>query len=148
MLRNLLLLPLLLLAPLAEAQQLPPEQAALKAHVQFLAADALRGREGGTHEYDIAAQYVAAQMLDLRDLSHFHRFVYHGSVPSTLTPVKETKLQVRIPAAVTDGSPQIIGQSGDLVAVGRRGAVSDPIDLLPQIIGDPLVSVETQDPFV
>ncbi|KRC81009.1 M20/M25/M40 family metallo-hydrolase [Sphingomonas sp. Root241] len=63
MLRSLLLLPLLVLAPLAQAQQLAPEQAALKAHVQFLAADALRGREAGTHEYDIAAQYVAAQML-------------------------------------------------------------------------------------
>ena len=63
MLRSLLLLPLLVLAPLAQAQQLAPEQAALKAHVQFLAADALRGREAGTHEYDIAAQYVATQML-------------------------------------------------------------------------------------
>ncbi|WP_029937189.1 M20/M25/M40 family metallo-hydrolase [Sphingomonas sp. UNC305MFCol5.2] len=63
MLRSLLLLPLILLAPLAQAQQLPPDQAALEAHVRFLAADALRGREAGTHEYDIAAQYVAAQML-------------------------------------------------------------------------------------
>jgi hypothetical protein len=64
MLRCLLLLPLFLLgAPLAHAQQLPPEQAALKAHVQFLADDTLRGREAGTHAYDVAAEYVAAQML-------------------------------------------------------------------------------------
>lgn len=63
MLRSLLLLPLLALALPAAAQQLPPEQAALKAHVQLLASDQLRGREAGTHEYDIAAEYVAAQML-------------------------------------------------------------------------------------
>ncbi|TGX53728.1 M20/M25/M40 family metallo-hydrolase [Sphingomonas gei] len=55
----------LLLASPAHAQQLPPEQAALEAHVRFLASDALRGREAGTHEYDIAAEYVAAQMLAL-----------------------------------------------------------------------------------
>ena len=40
---------------------LPPEQAALRAHVLFLAADAMKGREAGSAEYDIAAQYVAAQ---------------------------------------------------------------------------------------
>lgn len=47
----------------AQAQQLPAGQAALKADVSFLAADALRGREAGTREYDIAAEYVASQML-------------------------------------------------------------------------------------
>ncbi|KQT34894.1 aminopeptidase [Sphingomonas sp. Leaf412] len=40
---------------------LPPDQAAMRAHVLFLASDALRGREAGTHDYDVAAQYVAAQ---------------------------------------------------------------------------------------
>lgn len=57
------LLALLLLALPAGAQPLPPEQAALKAHVQFLASDALRGREAGTPDFDRAAEYVAAQML-------------------------------------------------------------------------------------
>lgn len=42
---------------------LTPQQAALKAHVAFLASDALRGREAGTPDYDVAAEYVAAQML-------------------------------------------------------------------------------------
>jgi hypothetical protein len=62
----------LLAAPLAQAQTaaapaapLPPEQAALKAHVQFLASDALRGREAGTRDYDVAAEYVASEMLRL-----------------------------------------------------------------------------------
>jgi hypothetical protein len=40
---------------------LPDNQAAMKAHVMFLASDAMRGREAGSPEYDIAAQYVAAQ---------------------------------------------------------------------------------------
>src|ERR1044072_6787849 len=63
MLRSLLALPLLLLAPLAQAQQLPSDQAAIKAHVQFLASDAMRGREAGTRDFDVAAEYVAAQFL-------------------------------------------------------------------------------------
>ncbi len=40
---------------------LPDDQAAMKAHVMFLASDAMRGREAGSPEYDIAAEYVAAQ---------------------------------------------------------------------------------------
>ena len=43
------------------AAPLPADQAAMKAHVLFLASDAMRGREAGSPEYDIAAQYVAAQ---------------------------------------------------------------------------------------
>jgi hypothetical protein len=63
MLRSLLALPLLFLAPLAHAQELPPAQAAIKAHIQFLASDAMRGREAGTRDFDVAAEYVAAQFL-------------------------------------------------------------------------------------
>ncbi len=40
---------------------LPPEEAALKSHVMFLASDALKGREAGSPEFDIAANYVASQ---------------------------------------------------------------------------------------
>ena len=43
------------------AAPLPADQAAMKAHVLFLADDALKGREAGTPEFDIAAAYVAAQ---------------------------------------------------------------------------------------
>ncbi|MEN3745664.1 M28 family metallopeptidase [Sphingomonas sp. HF-S3] len=63
MLRTLVALPLLLVAPIAAAQTLPPDQAAIKAHVQFLASDAMRGREAGTRDFDVAAEYAAAQML-------------------------------------------------------------------------------------
>ena len=40
---------------------LPADQAAMKAHVMFLASDAMKGRDAGSPEYDIAAQYVASQ---------------------------------------------------------------------------------------
>lgn len=43
------------------AAPLPADQAAMKAHVLFLASDAMQGREAGSAAYDIAAQYVAAQ---------------------------------------------------------------------------------------
>jgi len=43
--------------------QLPDDQAAMKAHVMFLASDALRGREAGTPEYRIAAEYVASRFF-------------------------------------------------------------------------------------
>ena len=59
--------PLLLAAALTTAATaqapLPDDQAAMKAHVLFLASDALKGREAGSPEYDIAAEYVAAQFF-------------------------------------------------------------------------------------
>ncbi|HEX8419487.1 MAG TPA: M28 family metallopeptidase [Sphingomonas sp.] len=74
MFRTIAALPLLALAASVGAQDqtatalnariaapLPADQAAMKAHVLFLADDALKGREAGTPEFDIAAAYVAAQ---------------------------------------------------------------------------------------
>ena len=40
---------------------LPADQAAMKAHVMFLASDAMKGRDAASPEFAIAAQYVAAQ---------------------------------------------------------------------------------------
>lgn len=50
-------------APETKPAALPDDQAAFKAHVMFLADDALKGREAGTPEYDIAAAYVASQFF-------------------------------------------------------------------------------------
>ncbi|MCW3846372.1 M28 family metallopeptidase [Sphingomonas sp. LB-2] len=41
--------------------ELPADQAAMKAHVMFLASDEMRGRDAGSPEFNIAAQYVASQ---------------------------------------------------------------------------------------
>jgi Zn-dependent M28 family amino/carboxypeptidase len=46
-----------------DAAPLSQEAAAIKAHVMFLASDAMKGRDAGSPEYDIAAQYVAAQFF-------------------------------------------------------------------------------------
>lgn len=51
--------------PVAAADPATREEAQLKAHVAFLASDAMRGREAGSPEYDIAAEYVAARYLEL-----------------------------------------------------------------------------------
>ena len=59
-----LILPLLLAAAPAFATETPlsPDEAALRAHVAYLASDELRGREAGTPDYDKAAAYVADRM--------------------------------------------------------------------------------------
>lgn len=46
----------------ATAQDASINAAALKSHVQFLASDALRGREASSRDYDVASEYMAAQM--------------------------------------------------------------------------------------
>lgn len=49
-----------MLAALALLLAITPN--AIKAHIDFLSADALEGRETGTRGYDVAAAYVAAQL--------------------------------------------------------------------------------------
>ncbi|HEX8301825.1 M20/M25/M40 family metallo-hydrolase [Sphingomonas sp.] len=63
MIRAFLLATTLLAAAPAAAQELSADAAALKAHVAFLASDAMKGRDTGSNEIAIAEQYVAAQML-------------------------------------------------------------------------------------
>lgn len=60
--RALLFASCILAAAPAAAQDLTPDAAALKAHVAFLASDAMKGRATGSPELAIAEQYVAAQM--------------------------------------------------------------------------------------
>lgn len=63
------LAPLLAIASWLPAAPVAGEQrgsieAGLKAHALFLADDALRGRDTGTAEYEIAARYVAAELRE------------------------------------------------------------------------------------
>lgn len=60
MLRSALCLLVLVSGP-GVSQAWQPEEAAMRAHVRFLASDEMKGREAGTPQYDIAARYVAAQ---------------------------------------------------------------------------------------
>jgi Peptidase family M28/PA domain len=52
-------LPLIVGASDAPTEAITPD--AMRAHVEFLASDALEGRETGTRGYDIAAEYVASR---------------------------------------------------------------------------------------
>jgi len=58
-------LALALAAPVLADDGFKPSQAALKAHVDFLASDAMHGRDTDSPEYDIAAQYVATRFAEL-----------------------------------------------------------------------------------
>jgi hypothetical protein len=46
-----------------DAAPLSPGASAIKGHVMFLASDAMKGREAGSPEYDIAAEYVSSQFF-------------------------------------------------------------------------------------
>lgn len=48
-------------APEKTPAPLTAEGAAIRAHVAYLAADGLQGREAGSQGFDTAAQYVAQQ---------------------------------------------------------------------------------------
>jgi Zn-dependent M28 family amino/carboxypeptidase len=67
----------------APVPTLPDDQAAMRAHVMFLASDAMRGREAGSHEFDIAAQYVAAQFFAAGLKPGGDRGTYLQDVPLT-----------------------------------------------------------------
>ncbi len=72
----------LLFAGAAFAQPLAePSSANIRAHMAFLASDRLRGREAGTPEYDIAANYVAAQMKQLGLVPRGDKGRYFQHVP-------------------------------------------------------------------
>jgi Zn-dependent M28 family amino/carboxypeptidase len=56
-------------------------QERLKAHIEFLAADELRGRQPGTEGYDIAAHYVASQFRQMGLMPAGSEDSYYQQVP-------------------------------------------------------------------
>lgn len=62
--RSIVAVAALMTAGAAGAQVYQPDPNAIRAHMTFLAADEMRGREAGTREYDIAANYVAARFME------------------------------------------------------------------------------------
>jgi Zn-dependent M28 family amino/carboxypeptidase len=63
----------------APASDFTPSPEAIKAHMTFLADDAMEGREAGTRGYDIAANYVAAQyaLLGLKPAGDNGAYLQH-----------------------------------------------------------------------
>lgn len=88
---------------------LPADQAAMKAHVMFLASDAMRGREAGSAEFDIAAHYVAAQFYAAGLRPGGDEGGYLQKVPLVAVKLADKGNFVWTPA---NGSPQafVLGQ--------------------------------------
>ena len=89
---------------------LPADQAAIKAHVVFLASDAMRGREAGSPEFDIAAQYVASQFYaaGLRPGGDQGGYLQH-------VPLVAYKLDGRGEAAVAGRTPVPLAFGDDFI---------------------------------
>src|SRR5919106_988433 len=72
---------------------------ALRAHLKFLADDALEGRRPGTRGGDVAAKYIAAQFerLGLEPAGDSSTYFHHVPI-ITLTPTPTLKVTAPTPA--------------------------------------------------
>ncbi len=72
-------------APRAEAAVVTADANALQSHLEFLASDALEGRDTGSRGHEIAAQYIAAQFKALNlepagdDGTYYQRIAFRRS---------------------------------------------------------------------
>ena len=110
-----------------------PDQSAanIKAHMAFLASDKLKGREAGSPEFDLGADYVAAQMKQL-GLKPSGKQSYFQPVPLVASRIKDqgrltlTDASGRVTALefgkdyVVNGSPlaETLNMNAPLVFVG------------------------------
>lgn len=126
------LIPLLLLAStgaFAQTAPLTPDEAAMRAHVAFLASDEMKGRAPGTPEYDRAAAYVADQMRAAGlqpagdDGTYLQRVPLASAVPAgkgSLTAVGRPKLIFGSDYLTsTSFLEPDLRRSGEIVFVGR-----------------------------
>jgi len=84
---SVLVLAALAATPLS-AQTRPQQETAIRAHVEFLADDAMLGRDSFTPEYRIAANYVATQLMAAGvqpggdDGSYFQNIDFQATMPA------------------------------------------------------------------
>jgi Zn-dependent M28 family amino/carboxypeptidase len=102
--------------------------AALRAHLEFLADDALEGRLPGTRGYDVAAKYMAAQFAALGLDGAAENGTYFQRVPLRRTEVVPEATSVTL----TNGASTVhLGGSSDLLVFdthqASQGAVSAPV---------------------
>ena len=116
---------------------LPDNQAAMKAHVMFLASDAMRGREAGSPEFDIAAEYVAAQFYAAGLRPAGDEGGYLQKVPLvTYRPADKGDLVLTRKDAV----PQRLVFGDDYVPSAYAGAASTAIDAPVVFVGFGIVA--------
>jgi Zn-dependent M28 family amino/carboxypeptidase len=82
----------LAIAGTAGAQAYRPDPNTMRAHITFLADDAMRGREAGTPEYEIAANYVAARFMEYGLKPVGDRGSYLQRVPLTTYVPREGRI--------------------------------------------------------
>lgn len=142
---RLLPLALMFAAPGALAQTAPltPDEAAMRAHVAFLAADEMKGREPGTPEYDRAAAYVAGQMRAAGLQPGGDGGGYLQRVPlASVVPAGKGRLTAAGRPALTFGADYLpstsflepdLRRSGEVVFVGQ--GVVDPANGIDDYAG-------------
>ena len=116
-------------AQTAPSAPLTPDEAAMRAHVAFLASDEMKGRAPGTPEYDRAAAYVADQMRAAGLQPAGDDGTYLQRVPlASAVPVGKGSLTAAGRPALTFGSDYLtstsflepdLRRSGEVVFVGR-----------------------------
>lgn len=67
---------------------------AIRAHISFLASDNLHGREAGTRDYDIAADYVAARFMEYGLKPAGDKSSYLQRVPLTTFVPSEGRVEI------------------------------------------------------
>ena len=100
--------------PVAPAKQLPRQPpvispAALRAHVSFLAADAMQGRDTPSRELDIAAEYIASQ---------FRRIGLEQPSPAGYFQVSESEMSVDTPSGKISILPSEISLPANATLAG------------------------------
>jgi Zn-dependent M28 family amino/carboxypeptidase len=135
------LIPLLLVATAASSTAqtpLPADQAAIRAHVETLASDGMRGREAGTADYDRAADYVAKRMA-AAGLKPGANGRWLQPVPLVVAkPAAEPTLSLSVNGAATS---MVFGQDFSIrpAPAGERIAVSAPIVFAGYGVVDPAI---------
>jgi hypothetical protein len=77
---------------------------------------------------------IRTHAADVGIVRHLHRLVYYRSVPSTLCPIEEPELEIRVPTAVLDRPAHVIRKSGDLIALRGTLSVSNLADLFSKFV--------------
>ena len=103
-----------------EARQVKADGAKAKAHVDYLASDAMKGRRSGTVEYRKAAEYVAARFREYGLRPGGEQGGYFQEVP--IKNVREVAPPVRL--AITSPTQRVYypGYRRDFQPLGGTGA--------------------------
>ena len=115
---------------------LPDDQAALKAHVLFLADDVLKGREASSPEFMIAAHYVAAQFYAAGLRPAGDRGGYLQDVPLVAYRAADHGDVV----LTRDGTPRALVFGEDYIPGAVAGHASTTIDAPVVFVGQGIVA--------